>query len=314
MLRKVLVVTLAFVAAFVPAHALAGDEVPDEDEGVLIRINGDVRVAEGETVSNVVVIRGDAIIDGTVRDNLFVINGDAIIGDTGRVDGDINMIRGDLELAGGSRVDNVMLLDSDLNREQGSVVTGDITRQSNVRWGFLGSAFWIYLWLSMTVAVILAGLIFAAVGGRQLERASDALTGDAAMSIAGAVFLWVGAPILAVLAFITVVGIPFGLGILLIAMPAMWFLGYIVAGTRIGLAVTRRTPIPEGAAGHPYLAAFLGLLILQIIALVPVIGWLIALVAGLYGAGALALIAFRGVRGPGGPRAAEAPTAQPGPA
>jgi hypothetical protein len=300
------------MAALIPTQAFAQED-GRRDEGVLIRIDGDVRVEEGETVSNVVVINGDANIDGTVRDTLFVINGNAFVGDTGRVDGDINMIRSDLSLAGGSRVEDVMLLNSDLDREDGSVVSGEITRQNNIRWGFLGSAFWIYLWLSMTVAVVLAALIFAAVGGRQLTAAADALTSDAAMSILAAVIVWVGGPILAVIAFVTVVGIPFGLGILLVVLPALWFLGYIVAGTRLGLAITQRGRDAGDVPNHPYLAALVGLLILQVVALIPVVGWLIVLVAGLYGAGGLALIAFRGARGTGTTPARTA-SAEPGPA
>ena len=313
MLRATLLITLAVFAALIPARTFAQDTAANDDKGVLVRIDGDVRVAANETLSNVFVVNGDVVVEGTIRDTLSVINGDATVTDTGRVDGDINMVRANLTLAGGSRVENVMLLNSDITREPGSTVTGDIKHQDNIRWGFLGSAFWIWLWLSMTVAVILAGLIFAAVGGRQLERAADALTADTAMSIVAAVIIWVGGPMLAALAFVTIVGIPFALGILLLALPALWFLGYIVAGTRLGLAATRGASPPDGAERHPYLAAFVGLLALQIVALIPVIGWFIAIVAGLYGAGGLALVAFRGARGTGA-AALRARSAQPGPA
>ena len=37
-----------------------------------------------------------------------------------------------------------------------------------------------------------------------------------------------------VVAFLTVVGIPFGLALLFVALPLLWFLGYVVAGTRLG--------------------------------------------------------------------------------
>jgi len=197
-------------------------------------------------------------------------------------------------------VQNVTLYDSDIDREQGATVEGDISRENGIQWGFIGTAFWIYVWLSMTVAVVLAGLIFAAVGGRQLTRASDALTSDTAMSILAAVVIWIGVPLVAVLAAVTLVGIPFAIGILLVALPALWFLGYIAAGVRVGLAITRKgVEDPDAADVHPYLAVLVGLLILQIVALIPVIGWLIVIVAGLYGAGGLALIAVRGFRGGG---------------
>jgi hypothetical protein len=305
MFWRAVLVSIAVLIALSPARAFAQDPDIDEDDGLLLRINGDVRVAEGETESNVVVIRGDLVVDGRVRDQIWVINGDAVIGDTGVVDGDINIIRGDLSLAGGSRVNDVTLYDSDIDREQGATVDGDISRENGIQWGFAATAFWIYVWLSMTAAVVLAGLIFAAVGGSQLTRASYALTSDAAMSILAAVVIWIGAPLLAVLAFVTLVGIPFAIGVLLVALPALWFLGYIVSGVRIGLAITRRgAEDPDATDVHPYLAALVGLLILQIIALIPVLGWIIVILAGVYGAGGLALIAARGFRG-GGTRPAE---------
>jgi len=101
MLKKAFLTCIVALLALIPASAFAQEPGTDDDDGLLLRINGDVRVAEGETESNVVVIRGDLVVDGRIRDQVWVINGDAIIGDTGVVDGDINMIRGDLQLAGG---------------------------------------------------------------------------------------------------------------------------------------------------------------------------------------------------------------------
>ncbi len=312
MFKKAILISIVVLLALSPARAFAQETNADDDKGIMIRIDGDVRVAEGEALSNVVVINGDLVVDGRVRDTIWVINGDAVIGDTGVVDGDINIISGDLQLAGGSRVKNVTLYDSDIDREQGATVDGDISRENGIQWGFIGTAFWIYVWLSMTVAVVLAGLIFAAIGGSQLTRAADALTADAAMSILAAVVIWIGVPLLAVLAVVTLVGIPFALGVLLMVLPALWFLGYIVAGTRIGLAITRRgVADPDATVVHPYLASLVGLLILQVVALIPVIGWLIAILAGLYGAGGLALIAVRGFRGGGTRRAPSEPAPAP---
>jgi hypothetical protein len=49
------------------------------------------------------------------------------------------------------------------------------------------------------------------------------------------------------------------------------------------------------------------LLILQLVLIIPVLGWLVVMVAGLWGAGGLALVAYRAARGrtatpPGVPR------------
>jgi len=81
-----------------------------------------------------------------------------------------------------------------------------------------------------------------------------------------------------------------------LAPPLLWLLGCLVAGTRLGKALFelagRRPP-----SGHPYIAATLGLIALQIIVLVPVVGWAIGALAGMWGSGALAVTAFRAWRG-----------------
>ena len=42
------------------------------------------------------------------------------------------------------------------------------------------------------------------------------------------------------MAMLTLVGIPLGLGVLLLVLPALWFLGYIVAGARLGTLILHR--------------------------------------------------------------------------
>ena len=49
--------------------------------------------------------------------------------------------------------------------------------------------------------------------------------------------------------------------------------------------------------GKPLLAAALGVLILQLLVIIPVVGWVIAAIAGLWGAGALAYYAFAAAGG-----------------
>jgi hypothetical protein len=59
-------------------------------------------------------------------------------------------------------------------------------------------------------------------------------------------------------------------------------------------------------AEHPYAAAAIGLLILQLVAIVPFFGWVVVGLAGLWGAGGIALVAWRAARGtPATPAAPE---------
>ena len=107
-----------------------------------------------------------------------------------------------------------------------------------------------------------------------------------------------GLPLLAVMAFFTIVGIPAGLAILLILLPALGYVGYLVAGIRLGdyvLGVVRG----HDEAWHPYQAAVTGLGLLLVLGWVPVVGGIVSPVAGLLGAGALALRAWQRATWPG---------------
>ena len=108
----------------------------------------------------------------------------------------------------------------------------------------------------MTIAALLGGLVFAAVAGRQLSTATEVLTGELAYSILGAVAVWIGLPIVAVLAFITVVGIPLGLGLLVLRASAALVSRLPRSGHAIGKGPARprrpasavRPPVRGGSA------------------------------------------------------------------
>jgi cytoskeletal protein CcmA (bactofilin family) len=260
-----------------------------DDDSFILRVNGDVEVATGETVGTVIVVDGNVTVDGTISDSLVVIDGTAAV--NGRVEGDITVISGDLDLRSGSTVNNVHLIRSDLLQADGATITGEVNERENFFFRGAWAVFSILAWLAFTIAVVVAGLVFAAVGGRQLRTASLSLTEEPGNSILASVILWVAVPLAAGLIIATLVGIPLGIGVLLFLLPAMWFLGYIAAGTRLGMMIAGRD------AEHPYAAAAAGLLILQLLLIIPVLGALVVGVAGLWGAGAVALVAWRAARG-----------------
>jgi cytoskeletal protein CcmA (bactofilin family) len=290
-----LAVLLTLALALVPTTLLA--QATDEQGGLLLRINGNLAVAAGESADALVVINGDAAVAGSLTGPLVVVNGDAVV--DGSVTETITVVNGTLDLRDTARVDgDVILVNSELSQAPGAVVTGEIQRESGLRftWGTGGFVwFTILAWLAFTIVVLVAGLLFAAVGGRQLSTAAGLITSRPGETVLAAVLVWVLLPILAVLFFFTLVGIPLGLAVLLILLPALWFLGYLVAGTRLGAALLTAGNRPAERS-HPYFAALIGLLVLQLLLFVPAIGGLIAFLAGLIGAGALVYLAWNAAR------------------
>jgi cytoskeletal protein CcmA (bactofilin family) len=296
-------------ALLLPATASADDG--KEDNGLTLRITGDVTIARDQTVGAVVVIDGTATIDGTVTNSLVVINGTAII--NGTVQDDVTVISGTLDLRSGAHVEGLHLFDSQLIRADGVIVSGAIEQSDGIEVpaGFL-AALSIYFWVAMTLTLVVAGLAFAAIGGRQLNEASRLFTGEPTNTLIGAVSFWVIAPLLAVAAILTLVGIPLGLGMLVIVLPAAWFLGYIVAGAWLGKLILHR----GDDTGRPFAAVTLGIVLLQLSVIVPIVGGLVALLAGVWGAGTLAYMAYRAAGGKGFSSSNGTPviTANPSPA
>lgn len=283
--------------AMLPPMAAAhdGEDHAGENRSLTIRINGPVHVGAGESAGTVVVVNDDAIIDGTVRDNLIVVNGDARV--SGHVQGDVVMIGGDLRLLGEGLVEqDVTLINGRVRQDPTATIAGSIERRSGWLIGAGGGVlFGFFLWLWLAVAAIVAGLLFAAIGGRQVNAATAAMVERPAQSLLAALVVWTGGAALTVLAFISVAGIGAGLAMVTLVLPSILLLGYVVAGAWLGRVIF--TVINRDVdADHPYLSVFTGIFGLAVAALVPVIGWFVGALAAFWGAGGIGYVAWRAFR------------------
>jgi hypothetical protein len=283
----VLILGVLFTAVLAgPSAAQSGGN----DESVLVRVNGDVTVPTGEMHGVVVVVDGDLRFAGTAT-TVVVVNGTAEL--TGATVTDLVVVSGTANLAEGTVVSgDVHLIDTTLTQDPSSTVEGTITRGAG---GEFTSGFWILGLLFMigwVILALLAGLLLAGVAPELARRAGRTVTSDILPTIIAGLILWIVVPIVGALLFATIVGIPTAVTIWLLALPLLGFVGFLVAGIRIGEYITAR----GGGVGHPYLASFVGLLALVIVGAVPFVGPLIVAVAGFAGSGALALHAYRAIR------------------
>ena len=289
-------ISLVIAVPFLLLPATAAAQSPEDDDDFTLRVNGDVTIAEGERVNSVIVIDGDLIVAGQVTDFALVIDGDALV--SGSVGGDLTVISGNIDLASTAVVENLSSIRGDIIRASGATVTGDVHERDSFRflWWAAG-LFSVLLWSGITVTMVVAALLFATFGGRQLATAARSMTGDLVNTIVGAVFLWIGVPMVAGLAIATVVGIPLGIGVFLFLLPAFGFLGYLVSGTRLGIWLLSLGGREAGE--RPFLAAGLGTLVLQLLILIPALGILLALLASIWGAGSLAYRLYHNAGGKG---------------
>lgn len=312
MKRRFLVFGLLVIGLLlIPLSALAQDTDTgngNEDEDVTIRINGDLIVTADEIHSVIIVINGDVTVDGTIEDTLVVINGAATI--NGSVGEEVVVVRGDLTLGPTAVVEDVMLVSSDLVRDEAATVNGDIEERSgDFSFGRGLAVFSTFWWIGSLIVGLVAAALFAWLGRRQLFESIDTLRGEIVPSIVTALIVWIGLPIIAVLIAFTIVGIPLTISIFLVLLPILWALGAIVIAAWIGSYALK----PE-TIGKAIGAALLGVVILAVISLIPFIAPIVGL-AGMLGAGALVYRAFKQATGRSGASTPPPvmPTAPPAP-
>jgi cytoskeletal protein CcmA (bactofilin family) len=294
-------VVVAFAAFASPVGAASDGSLRDDRR---ISITGGVVVAEGEVVNGPVVsVDGPAIINGTVND-VYVGNGRLDIG--GRVTGDVLVVHGDVFITGRVGGD-VVALDGRITTRDGARVNGDVTSRKapNVAPGTVGGnvrtlnlanlfrgfliVFLIFLWIAVTVSVAILGLLFVLL----FPRAADATAAAGRRfwpTLGWGALIGIAGPILGVLVFVTIVGIPFGLGILS-ALNVLAPLGYVASSLILGRLMVKGT-----STGARIGAFFAGFGILRAAALIPGIGLIVWFLACVYGLGALTRAAWRAGR------------------
>ena len=269
---------LVLVATGQPSSSRAPGGVGD----VQIRINGPVTIARDDTASAVLVINHGATIDGVVREGLGVVNGTARV--RGQVDGGVVVVNGHLEVEPGAVIGrDIMLYHSTITRANDAVINGVVRDQTGFSVG--AGAIWL-VWSSFTIVVVIAGVLFAEIAPVTLAESTQLLVKHSGQAALTALVVVAAVPALAFVSFATVIGIPLGLVLILVVIPALSFLGYLVTGEVVGWAIAGYLPTLHESAHRPASIA-LGLMTLQLAVTIPVVGGLIGFIASLLGVGAL---------------------------
>jgi hypothetical protein len=243
-------------------------------------LSGRADVPQGQQVGDLVVFHGSATVDGTVDGSLTAF--DAPVAISGRVNGDVVVFNGRVELQSGANVTGDVVSQSDPVVAQGATTGGTTKRiETNTNWEGFGWAGKLAWWLAVSISTLVVGLVLLWLVGRGAARILEAGRTRIGPSIGLGLLLFFGLPILAVIALLTVVGIPLGLG-LLAALLLIYALGYSAAAWILGRSIVR--------GPTAWIVAFLvGWAILRVLALVPILGGLAWFAAVVVGLGALAV-------------------------
>jgi hypothetical protein len=268
-----------------PALAQDGDSSLDENDQVVL--TGQLLVDNDRTVDTAVIFNGPATIAGTVREDLFVLNGDTEI--SGAVNGDVVVLNGDVTVRSGAEIGGDLVTQGTPQVEEGATIRGSrgnvATRFDFDVGGFAGRFVW---WLGYTVSVLILGLLLLAFAPHLDAAVAATIRARLGSSIGWGIALFLLLPIAAVILLVTVVGIPLGLSVLF-ALALIYTIGYAVATMGVGRLVMR--------SSTRYVAFLIGAVILRALALIPVVGGLLWLLASAWGLGLLA-VAIRAGRTP----------------
>jgi hypothetical protein len=292
-MKRLLVIAASMLVAamvFAPAVFAADPSLPHTGR-VLISTGGDVTVPAGEHADAVVVVNGTAAIAGDVN-TIVVVDGAATL--TGARTETVVAIRSPVTIGAGTVIlGDVMKLDSLVTRVGDGAVGGAVRDIGSVLAGigcFIGPAL-ILLYAGFAVATIAAGLLLAGLAARQVRAAETLISRQPVQTLIAAV-LGIFLPVLLIAALVaTIVGAPLGIGILIGLWPLAAFVGYLVAGIWIGDWVLGRTS-PGTIRERPYLAAIVGLVILEVLGVLP----FVPMIATLFGYGAVLVLAWQTIR------------------
>jgi len=256
----------------------------------------------GSVAGNATLAGGNVDVYGTVGGNLQAFGGRIRI--DGEVAGDVEAASDNVRIGPDARIGGRLVYRGPGTPQvaAGAVITGGVEKQRRA-WkeispesgiGRVASGVMHTLWFA---GVLLVGVLLIALFPDFSREAAATVRSDAPASIGLGLALLLAVPVVAVVLFITIIGIPLGFAVLL-GYALLLMLGYMTGALALGdLLLTRAKPAEARSSGWRILFLVLALLVIALVRRIPAIGELAVFVLFLAGFGAFALRALRGYRG-----------------
>lgn len=245
------------------------------------KVEGDVAAGGGQVTLSGPGVGGDAAIaggivhlDAPVEGDIFLAGGNIYINTS--IGGNVKIEAEKITLGSSAVISGNLTYKSkeELTKETGAIIKGEITftpilnKDSKAPAAFFFSGFLLWKFFSLLACSLLFGLIFRRYSGEIVNLSFLRPT----LEIGRGIIFLIALPVISILLFVTLVGIPFGVLGLLSFLAIMLF-------------VSIATPIVVGSIAYSLLlkrdkevswkTIFLGVLLYVLLGLVPFIGWLI---------------------------------------
>jgi cytoskeletal protein CcmA (bactofilin family) len=273
-MRRPLLFAMLMLCWLLPAANAAAANRKDDR----VVISGSVLVDRAETVHDLVVVNGDVTIRGKVTGDVVVVDGDVTI--RGSVAGDVVAVAGQATLGKRGRVAGDLVYGKDKPvLAPGSRVAGDVQKITLGDTGIVGV---IGFWIGFTISLLLLGIVLLLLAPRAGDAIARAGRDKPLVAALGGLGTLILLPVIAIAACVTVIGLPLGIMLLLLLLP-LYAVGYLSAALVVGRLILKQARI---------LAFVVGIVILQLLTLIPIVGGLIGLLATIFGLGALMIALF----------------------
>lgn len=284
---------------------VAGGEITIEGNvaGDLIVAGGQVRVT-GEVEQDVLVAGGQVVIVGIVGDDVRVAGGEVRL--AGVVKGDVLSAGGEVFIDDSAQLGNVWaatgrlqvagttgsvraasdeiviqksaeikgdlsyMSDDEATIEDGATIIGNVTHQESQRGA--QAALISVVDIMATVSYIVLAVLFIYVAPNKSRQLALTWRQTFGSSLLWGLLFLVAVPVLSVLLIMTVVGWPLGVGLLL-TFPIFIYLGMLVSVIAVGSWI-RSLWQKQSFVPPDWLSVVLGAVALQLLGLLPIVGWL----------------------------------------
>jgi hypothetical protein len=250
---------------------------------------------KADIAGGVSIAGGEVHLEGAVKRYVQIAGGQVRI--DGTVGGDVVVTSGSLELGPNARIGGKLRYRSreELQRDPAAQVAGGVERAGKSAQAIVHAERRVhraagFVW---TVGLIVAAAVLVAALPGFTTRVAATLRSRAAMSLLIGFIALVCIPVLAIVLFVTLVGIPLAL-LTLAAYAALLLLGHVVTGIGLGdWALARFRAGDAARTGWRIGAAIVALLAIAILARIPFLGGLVTFLVLIAGVGALLMQARR---------------------
>jgi len=269
--------------AAVPAVAQEAEHEPRDQ----IVLSGVVNVRRGEDAGEIVVLHGSVTVAGVAHGDVVVIDGDITV--TGQVSGSVVSVGGPVTIGRDAQIGGDVIARDPVTIAEGALIGGEVRegtaftfRTPIVLFGPFAA------WLAVAVSTLLLGALLLVLAPRGAEAVGLAARRAPWASLGWGIAVSAGLPVLGVLALVSLVGLPLGLGVLL-ALLLAYSIGFVWSAFAVGRAVWRE---PRSR----WVAFPIGWAALAAVAAIPWVGGFVWFAGAVYGVGAATVATWRARR------------------